>query len=115
SSFENTGTKTYPLGEFTVNTTVATDMENIGEANTIDGITSEFIGMMNNLTGSSNFAGPPTNTSEPSHDSPIAQAVDINTKSTSYAGAAGASAKDQPKVMLALKYGDIHGITVVYL
>ncbi|GKA20029.1 zinc knuckle CX2CX4HX4C containing protein [Tanacetum coccineum] len=97
-SFENTGTKTYPLGEFTVNTTLATDMENIGEANTIDGITSEFIGMMNNLAGLSNFAGPPTNTSEPSHDSPIAQAVDINTKSTSYAGAAGASAKDQPKV-----------------
>ncbi|GJR42435.1 zinc knuckle CX2CX4HX4C containing protein [Tanacetum coccineum] len=29
---------------------------------------------------------------------PIVQAVDINTKSTSYAGAAGASAKDQPKV-----------------
>ncbi|GJS24825.1 zinc knuckle CX2CX4HX4C containing protein [Tanacetum coccineum] len=41
---------------------------------------------------------PPTNTSEPSHDSPIAQAVGINTKSTSYAGAAGASTKDQPKV-----------------
>ncbi|GKA48492.1 hypothetical protein Tco_0741450 [Tanacetum coccineum] len=41
---------------------------------------------------------PPTNTSEPSHDSPIAQAVDIYTKSTSYAGAAAASAKDQPKV-----------------
>ncbi|GJT54799.1 zinc knuckle CX2CX4HX4C containing protein [Tanacetum coccineum] len=29
---------------------------------------------------------------------PIIQSVDINTKSTSYAGAAGASAKDQPKV-----------------
>nr|GEZ03798.1 hypothetical protein [Tanacetum cinerariifolium] len=29
---------------------------------------------------------------------PIVQSVDINTKSTSYAGAAGASAKDQPKV-----------------
>ncbi|GKC51430.1 zinc knuckle CX2CX4HX4C containing protein, partial [Tanacetum coccineum] len=29
---------------------------------------------------------------------PIVQYVDINTKSTSYAGAAGASAKDQPKV-----------------
>ncbi|GJY41073.1 hypothetical protein Tco_0428343 [Tanacetum coccineum] len=28
---------------------------------------------------------------------PIVQSVDINTKSTSYAGAAGASAKDQPK------------------
>ncbi|GJX06772.1 zinc knuckle CX2CX4HX4C containing protein [Tanacetum coccineum] len=29
---------------------------------------------------------------------PIVQSVDINTKSTSYVGAAGASAKDQPKV-----------------
>ncbi|GKF22347.1 hypothetical protein Tco_0074669, partial [Tanacetum coccineum] len=29
---------------------------------------------------------------------PIAQAVDMNTKSTSYVGAAGASAKDQPKL-----------------
>ncbi|GJY73583.1 hypothetical protein Tco_0478014 [Tanacetum coccineum] len=29
---------------------------------------------------------------------PIVQSVDINTKSTSYPGAAGASAKDQPKV-----------------
>ncbi|GKB11297.1 zinc knuckle CX2CX4HX4C containing protein [Tanacetum coccineum] len=29
---------------------------------------------------------------------PIVQSVDINTKSTSYAGATGASAKDQPKV-----------------
>ncbi|GKE40581.1 zinc knuckle CX2CX4HX4C containing protein, partial [Tanacetum coccineum] len=29
---------------------------------------------------------------------PIVQSVDINTKSTSYTGAAGASAKDQPKV-----------------
>nr|GFB80303.1 zinc knuckle CX2CX4HX4C [Tanacetum cinerariifolium] len=29
---------------------------------------------------------------------PIVQSVDINTKSTSYAKAAGASAKDQPKV-----------------
>ncbi|GJU30530.1 hypothetical protein Tco_1174119 [Tanacetum coccineum] len=37
-------------------------------------------------------------TSAPSHESPIIQAVDINTKSTSYAGVAGASAKDQPKV-----------------
>nr|GEY84287.1 hypothetical protein [Tanacetum cinerariifolium]GEZ05895.1 hypothetical protein [Tanacetum cinerariifolium] len=33
-------------------------------------------------------------TSEPSHDSPIFQAMDINTKPTSYAGAAVASAKD---------------------
>ncbi|GKC06048.1 hypothetical protein Tco_0997658 [Tanacetum coccineum] len=33
----------------------------------------------------------------PNND-PIVQSVDINTKSTSYAGAAGASAKDQPKV-----------------
>nr|GEU64361.1 retrovirus-related Pol polyprotein from transposon TNT 1-94 [Tanacetum cinerariifolium] len=31
-------------------------------------------------------------------DNPIVQSVDINTKSTSYAGAAGARAKDQPKV-----------------
>nr|GFD18241.1 hypothetical protein [Tanacetum cinerariifolium] len=29
---------------------------------------------------------------------PIVQSVDINTKSTSYAGAVGASAKDQPRV-----------------
>ncbi|GJU20786.1 zinc knuckle CX2CX4HX4C containing protein [Tanacetum coccineum] len=66
SSSEITGMKTNPLGEFTINTTMATGMENIGEVNMIDGITSEFI--------------------------------DINTKSTSYAGAAGVSAKDQPKV-----------------
>ncbi|GKD83055.1 hypothetical protein Tco_1349894 [Tanacetum coccineum] len=58
SSFKNTGMKTYPLGKFTVNTTVATDMENISEANTIDGITYEFISMMNNLAGSSNFVSP---------------------------------------------------------
>ncbi|GJS24824.1 hypothetical protein Tco_0453456 [Tanacetum coccineum] len=57
-SLQNTGMKTYPLGKFTVNTIVATDMENISEANTIDGITYEFIGMMNNLAGSSNFVGP---------------------------------------------------------
>nr|GEU38249.1 zinc knuckle CX2CX4HX4C [Tanacetum cinerariifolium] len=93
----NTSTKTYPLGEFTVNTNVATNMENTGEANTIDGITFKFIGMMNNLVGSNNFASPPTNNRKPSHDSPI-QAVDINTKSLSYVGAAGASVKDQPKV-----------------
>ncbi|GKA02748.1 hypothetical protein Tco_0675529 [Tanacetum coccineum] len=37
-------------------------------------------------------------TSAPSHKSPIVQSVDINTKLTSYARAAGASAKDQPKV-----------------
>nr|GEW02498.1 hypothetical protein [Tanacetum cinerariifolium] len=36
-------------------------------------------------------------TSEPSHDSSIVQAVDINTKPTSYAGAAGASSKGQLK------------------
>ncbi|GJS61681.1 hypothetical protein Tco_0656465 [Tanacetum coccineum] len=34
----------------------------------------------------------------PSHESPIVQSVDINTKSTFYAGVAGASAKDQPKI-----------------
>ncbi|GKB12503.1 zinc knuckle CX2CX4HX4C containing protein [Tanacetum coccineum] len=38
-------------------------------------------------------------TSLPSHESPIAKNVDVNTKSTSYAGAAGASTKDQPKVI----------------
>nr|GEW05210.1 zinc knuckle CX2CX4HX4C [Tanacetum cinerariifolium] len=37
-------------------------------------------------------------TSAPSHESLIVQSVDINTKSTSYAGVAGASTKDQPKV-----------------
>nr|GEV23574.1 putative reverse transcriptase domain-containing protein [Tanacetum cinerariifolium] len=42
-SFKNTSMKTNPLGDFTVDTTMATDMENIGEANTIDGITSEFM------------------------------------------------------------------------
>ncbi|GJR77122.1 ribonuclease H-like domain-containing protein [Tanacetum coccineum] len=36
--------------------------------------------------------------SEASPSDTIVQSVDINTKSTSYAGAAGASAKDQPKV-----------------
>ncbi|GJY28158.1 hypothetical protein Tco_0403925, partial [Tanacetum coccineum] len=36
-------------------------------------------------------------TSASSHESPIVQYVDINTKSTSYAGVAGASAKDQSK------------------
>ncbi|GJV93655.1 hypothetical protein Tco_1541468 [Tanacetum coccineum] len=36
--------------------------------------------------------------SAPSHESLIVQSVDINTKSTFYAGVAGASAKDQPKV-----------------
>ncbi|GJW03882.1 zinc knuckle CX2CX4HX4C containing protein, partial [Tanacetum coccineum] len=36
-------------------------------------------------------------TSAPSHESPIVQAVDINPKTTSYAGAACTSAKDQPK------------------
>nr|GFA57251.1 zinc knuckle CX2CX4HX4C [Tanacetum cinerariifolium] len=39
-----------------------------------------------------------SNTSVPSHESPIVQAVDINKKQTSYAGAVGASTKDQPKV-----------------
>ncbi|GKC46603.1 zinc knuckle CX2CX4HX4C containing protein [Tanacetum coccineum] len=37
-------------------------------------------------------------TSAPSYESPIVQFVDINTKLTSYAGVASASAKDQPKV-----------------
>ncbi|GJW51975.1 retrovirus-related pol polyprotein from transposon TNT 1-94 [Tanacetum coccineum] len=37
-------------------------------------------------------------TSARSHESLIVQSMDINTKSTSYAGAAGASAKDQLKV-----------------
>ncbi|GKE11507.1 hypothetical protein Tco_1415058 [Tanacetum coccineum] len=35
---------------------------------------------------------------EPSHDVPIVSDVNINTKSTSYAGAASANSKDQPKV-----------------
>nr|GEY12152.1 RNA-directed DNA polymerase, eukaryota, reverse transcriptase zinc-binding domain protein [Tanacetum cinerariifolium] len=42
--------------------------------------------------------GVDSNTSVPSHESPIVQVVDINKKQTSYAGAAGASTKDQPKV-----------------
>ncbi|GJW24447.1 zinc knuckle CX2CX4HX4C containing protein [Tanacetum coccineum] len=37
-------------------------------------------------------------TSAPIQESPIVQSVDIHTKSSSYAGAAGASIKDQPKV-----------------
>ncbi|GKC42718.1 hypothetical protein Tco_1060440 [Tanacetum coccineum] len=36
--------------------------------------------------------------SAPSHESPIVQSVNIITKLASYAGAMGASAKDQPKV-----------------
>nr|GFA45489.1 zinc knuckle CX2CX4HX4C [Tanacetum cinerariifolium] len=44
------------------------------------------------------IAALPMLTSEPSHDSPIVQSVDINTKPTSYVGAAGASAKGQSKV-----------------
>nr|GEV22783.1 transposon Ty3-G Gag-Pol polyprotein [Tanacetum cinerariifolium] len=109
SRFEINGTKTNPFGEFTINTIVATALENIAKVNSIDGITFEFIGMMNNLAGSSNVVGPPTQpnfvstsdglnkTREPSHDSPIVQALNINTKLTSYAGAVGASAKE-PKV-----------------
>nr|GFA25440.1 zinc knuckle CX2CX4HX4C [Tanacetum cinerariifolium] len=42
--------------------------------------------------------GADSNTSVPSHESPIVQHVDINKKQTSYAGAAGASTKDLPKV-----------------
>ncbi|GJR13813.1 hypothetical protein Tco_0796465 [Tanacetum coccineum] len=34
----------------------------------------------------------------PIHEDPIVKSADINTKLTSYAGAAGASSKDQPKV-----------------
>ncbi|GJV63167.1 zinc knuckle CX2CX4HX4C containing protein [Tanacetum coccineum] len=37
-------------------------------------------------------------TSAPVQESPIVQSVDINTKSSSYTGAPGASIKDQPKV-----------------
>nr|GEZ24329.1 hypothetical protein [Tanacetum cinerariifolium] len=37
-------------------------------------------------------------TNAPSFEYPIVQSMDINTKSTSYARVAGASAKDQPKV-----------------
>ncbi|GKA90350.1 zinc knuckle CX2CX4HX4C containing protein, partial [Tanacetum coccineum] len=40
-----------------------------------------------------------------SHESPIVQYVDINTKSTSYVRVAGASAKDQPKVVEKAKHG----------
>ncbi|GJZ90262.1 zinc knuckle CX2CX4HX4C containing protein [Tanacetum coccineum] len=38
-------------------------------------------------------------TRAPTHESPIVQSMDINTKSTSYAGATGASTKGQPKVI----------------
>nr|GEV22153.1 hypothetical protein [Tanacetum cinerariifolium] len=41
---------------------------------------------------------PSIETSAPSHESPIVQSVEINTKLTSYIGVAGVSAKDQPKV-----------------
>ncbi|GKC94115.1 hypothetical protein Tco_1159557, partial [Tanacetum coccineum] len=37
-------------------------------------------------------------TNKISPSDPIVQSADINTKSTSYAGAAGAVTKDQPKV-----------------
>ncbi|GJW76326.1 retrovirus-related pol polyprotein from transposon TNT 1-94 [Tanacetum coccineum] len=55
-----------------------------------------FLGV-NNTSGSTSFHHV-DKPSEPSHDSPIVHAVDINTNPTSYARVAGASGKDQPKV-----------------
>ncbi|GJW58446.1 zinc knuckle CX2CX4HX4C containing protein [Tanacetum coccineum] len=53
-----------------------------------------------NLSSASSLSvpGADSNTSVPSHESPIIQVVDINKKQTFYVGAADASTKDQHKV-----------------